>query len=363
MAKRKGISENAEAAIKKSFSLDKFKKTKGLSNSSIKFKEQRWIPLSKAFQEITSIPGIPEGHITLLRGHSDTGKTTALLEAAVAAQKMGILTVFIITEMKWSWEHAREMGLEFNEVVDEETGEIVDYEGFFIYTDRGQMNTIEDVAAFILDLIDDQKKGDLPYNMCFFWDSIGSVPCDLSVRSNKNNNEWNAGAMSTQFGNNVNQKILLSRKEGSPYTNTLVCINKVWTMKPESPMGMAKLQNKGGMSMWYDATLVVTFGNITNPGTSKIKAIKSGMQVEFAKRTNIQIEKNHINGIQSRGRIVMTPHGFIFDDKKAIDKYKDEHKDRWLTLLGSVDFDLIEEGSMEEDLRDIGVDFDLNMDM
>ena len=360
MAKRKGISENAEAAIKKSFSLDKFKKSKGLSNSSIKFKEQRWIPLSKAFQEITSIPGIPEGHITLLRGHSDTGKTTALLEAAVAAQKMGILPVFIITEMKWSWEHAREMGLEFQEVVDEETGEITDYEGFFIYTDRGQMNTIEDVAAFILDLIDDQKKGDLPYNMCFFWDSIGSVPCDLSVRSNKNNNEWNAGAMSTQFGNNVNQKILLSRKEGSKYTNTLVAINKVWTMKPESPMGMTKLQNKGGMSMWYDATLVVTFGNITNPGTSKIKAIKSGMQVEFAKRTNIQIEKNHINGIQSRGRIVMTPHGFIDDDKKAIDKYKDAHKDRWLTLLGSVDFDLIEEGSMEEDIRDIGMDFDLN---
>ena len=360
MAKRKGISENAEAAIKKSFSLDKFKKSKGLSNSSIKFKEQRWIPLSKAFQEITSIPGIPEGHITLLRGHSDTGKTTALLEAAVSAQKMGILPVFIITEMKWSWEHAREMGLEFQEVVDEETGEITDYEGFFIYTDRGQMNTIEDVAAFILDLIDDQKKGDLPYNMCFFWDSIGSVPCDLSVRSNKNNNEWNAGAMSTQFGNNVNQKILLSRKEGSKYTNTLVAINKVWTMKPESPMGMAKLQNKGGMSMWYDATLVVTFGNITNPGTSKIKAIKSGMQVEFAKRTNIQIEKNHINGIQSRGRIVMTPHGFIDDEKKAIDKYKDAHKDRWLTLLGSVDFDLVEEGSMEEDIRDIGMDFDLN---
>jgi len=363
MAKRKGVSESAQVAIKKSFSLDKFKKNKGLANTSIKFKEQRWIPLSKAFQEITSIPGIPEGHITLLRGHSDTGKTTALLEAAVSAQKMGILPVFIITEMKWSWEHAREMGLDFQEVVDESTGEIVDYEGFFIYTDRGQMNTIEDVAAFILDLIDDQKKGDLPYNLCFFWDSIGSVPCDLSVRSNKNNNEWNAGAMSTQFGNNVNQKILLSRKEGSPYTNTLVCINKVWTMKPESPMGMAKLQNKGGMSMWYDATLVVTFGNITNPGTSKIKAIKSGLQVEFAKRTNIQIEKNHINGIQSRGRIVMTPHGFIFDDKKAIDKYKDEHKDRWLTLLGTVDFDLIEEGSMEEDIRDIGVDFDLNMDM
>jgi len=185
--------------------------------------------------------------------------------------------------------------------------------------------------------------------MCFFWDSIGSVPCDLSVRSNKNNNEWNAGAMSTQFGNNLNQKILLSRKENSPYTNTLVAINKVWTMKPESPMGQPKLQNKGGMSMWYDSTLVITFGNITNPGTSKIKAIKNGMQVEFAKRTNVQVEKNHIGGVQSRGRVVMTSHGFIPDDKRAIDKYKDEHKDHWLKLVGSIDFDLIEEGDLEED--------------
>ena len=41
----------------------------------------------------------------------------------------------------------------------------------------------------------------------------------------------------TQFGNNVNQKITLSRKESSPFTNTLVCVNKVWTLKPESPMG------------------------------------------------------------------------------------------------------------------------------
>jgi hypothetical protein len=240
------------------------------------------------------------------------------------------------------------MGLQIEEVKDD-NGNITDYEGHFLYADRGTLNTIEDVAVYIADLMDEQAKGNLPFDMCFFWDSIGSVPCDLSVRSNKNNNEWNAGAMSTQFGNNLNQKILLSRKENSPYTNTLVAINKVWTMKPESPMGMPKLQNKGGMSMWYDATLVVTFGNITNPGTSKIKAIKDGLQVEFAKRTNVQIEKNHIGGVQSRGRIVMTQHGFLADDKRAIDKYKDAHKDHWLKLVGSLDFDLVEEGDLAED--------------
>ena len=348
MAVKKATKEAAAKAVKKNFNLSKFKSKKGFSNASVKFKPQKWIPLSKAFQEITNVPGFPQGHITLLRGHSDTGKTTALIEAAVSAQKMGILPVFIITEMKWSWEHAEEMGLQFEEIKDE-NGVTQDYDGFFLYADRGTLNTIEDVAAYMLDLMDEQSKGNLPHDMVFFWDSIGSVPCDLSVRSNKNNNEWNAGAMSTQFGNNLNQKILLSRKEGSPYTNTLVAINKVWTMKPESPMGMPKLQNKGGMSMWYDSTMVVTFGNITNPGTSKIKAIKDSKQVEFAKRTNVQIEKNHISGVTTRGRIVMTQHGFIEDKPRAIENYKTQHKERWLNLLGSVNFDLIEEGDLEED--------------
>ena len=48
-----------------------------------------------------------------------------MLEAAVAAQKRGILPVFIITEMKWSWEHAKMMGCEVNEVFDIETGELI----------------------------------------------------------------------------------------------------------------------------------------------------------------------------------------------------------------------------------------------
>jgi RecA/RadA recombinase len=358
MAAKKETAKTASEIIKSGFSLDKFKKNKGFSNSSVKFKEQDWIKVSQAFQDITSLPGIPAGHITLLRGHSDTGKTTLLLEAAVNAQKAGVLPVFIITEMKWSWPHAQTMGLEVEEVVDETTGEITDYQGFFLYADRGTLNTIEDVSAYILDLIDEQKKGNLPYDLCFFWDSVGSVPCELSVRSNKNNNEWNAGAMSTQFGNNLNQKILLSRKEGNKYTNTLVAINKVWTMKPEHPMGQPKLQNKGGMAMWYDATLIITFGNITNPGTSKIKAIAKGKEYEFAKKTKVQIEKNHINGIQSRGSIVMTQHGFIEDEKKAIDKYKDTYKGSWTNILGSADFEVAVEAEVGEDLRDIGLNDD-----
>ena len=342
MAKNKSLAEAVSAELKGNFDLNKFKEKK-LLKSNVKFKEQKWIPLSKAFQDVTSVPGIPMGHIVLLRGHSDTGKTTALIEAAVSAQKQKVLPVFIITEMKWNWEHAIQMGLDVNTIVDETTGEVLNYEGNFIYVDRETLHTIEDVAAFILDLLDEQKKGNLPYDLLFLWDSIGSIPCELSVRSNKNNNEWNAGAMSTQFGNNVNQKITLSRKESSKYTNTLVCINKVWTAKAEVPMGQPKLMNKGGFAMWFDATFVVTFGNISNAGTSKIKAIKDGKQVEFAKRTNIQIDKNHINGVQSRGKIIMTPHGFINDTDKELKAYKDAHAKEWMKVLGSMDFDVYEE--------------------
>ena len=346
---KKSLSEAVSKEIKSKFNLSSFKEKKGLKQN-VKFKDQEWIPLSSAFQDVTSIPGIPTGHIVLLRGHSDTGKTTALLEAAVSAQKRSILPVFIITEMKWDWEHAKQMGLQVDEVVDEETGEIVNYEGEFIYADRETIHSIEDVAKFILDLMDEQKRGNLPYDLLFLWDSIGSVPCEMSIKSNKNNNEWNAGAMSTQFGNSVNQRITLSRKESSEYTNTLVCINKVWTAKAESPMGKPKLMNKGGFAMWFDSTFVVTFGNISNAGTSKIKAIKDGKQVEFAKRVNLQIDKNHINGVTTRGKIVMTPHGFINDDDKELKAYKDQNAKAWKDILGGTDFQIVEEEQAYNDI-------------
>lgn len=355
MAKSKdSLTSIVSESLKKSFDIESFKKSKFL-DQSVKFKPQRWIPLSKAFQNVLSIPGIPMGHITLLRGHSDTGKTTALLEAAVAAQKMGVLPVLIITEMKWNWEHAQQMGFEMNPVADPETGEIVDYKGFFLYIDRGSLNTIEDVAAFIADLLNEQAKGKLPFDLCFFWDSVGSVPCRLSIESQKNNNEWNAGAMSTQFGNFLNQKIILSRKENQPYTNTLVAVNKVWVAKPNSPMEQPKMKNKGGDTMFFDSSFVITFGNVSNSGTSKIKATKDGKDVEFAKRTKISADKNHVTGVQTKGTVTMTVHGFIADDKAEIDAYKKEHSKEWLQILGTDSFDIVEEDEMQENFKEINL--------
>lgn len=343
MAKAKeSLTSTISSAIKGTADLEKFKKGKNLS-AGVVFKEQSWIPLSQAFQDTLQIPGIPVGHITLLRGHSDTGKTTALLEAAVSAQKLGILPVFIITEMKWDWNHAREMGFQFEEIADPATGEVVDYKGFFLYIDREKLECIEDVAGFIADILDEQKRGTLPYNICFFWDSVGSIPCRMSIEKSTNNNEWNAGAMSQQFGNFINQRIVLSRKASQPYTNTLVAVNKVWVAKPDSPMGQPTLNNKGGNTMYFDSSLVITFGNIARAGTNKIKATKNGKEVEFAKRTRISCDKNHVTGVTAVNKVIMTVHGFINDDKKELDNYKKQYSDQWMKVLGSSTFDVVEE--------------------
>jgi hypothetical protein len=296
------------------------------------------------------MPGVPKGHITLVRGHSNTGKTTLLIEAAIEAQRTQVLPVIIITEMKHSWEHWSAMGFDLGESVDEDGNK--SYDGFFLYADREQLQSIEDVAAFIADLLDEQKKGNLPYDLLFLWDSIGSIPCQMSIEKNTNSPMWNAGAMSQQFANFINQRIIMSRKASQPYTNTMLCVNKVWVEPALMPMAQPKLRNKNGDSMFFDASFIITFGNVTSPGTQKVKATKNGKEIEFALKTKVSCDKNHVTGVTAKGTIISTAHGFIKNSPNEIAKYKKEHSKNWANILGSDDFDIVE----EENTDFVGVD-------
>lgn len=333
MAKTTTLNGSISAALKKGFDLDNFKKGKNLKPSG--FKPQQWIPVSPAIREALSIPGIPHGHITIFRGNSDSGKTSMLLETARYAQEMGILPVFIITEMKFNWEHAIEMGIKAEKFVDENGNDV--YDGNFIYVDRSNLNTIEDVAAFITGLLDDQAAGRLPIDLCFLWDSVGSIPCQLCYDSNKSNNEWNAAAMAQAFGNWVNQRIILSRKIGQIYTNSLICVNKTWTQKASNPMAQPRMKNRGGNAMLWDTTLMITFGNVSDSGTSKLNAIRLKKTIEWAKMVNVQVDKMHIGSEGSKGKVVMTKHGFIGNNPKEIEAYKKTHSHEWLSALGAKD--------------------------
>jgi hypothetical protein len=348
--KTESLSGKVGKAITGTFSLDKFKKGKNLGQSSSNFKPQAWINFTEPVKEMLEMPGIPKGHITLVRGHSNTGKTTLLIEAAIEAQKTQVLPVIIITEMKHSWEHWSAMGFDLGETVDEEGNK--SYDGFFLYADRESLQCIEDVAAFMADLLDEQKKGNLPYDLLFLWDSIGSIPCKMSIEKNSNSPMWNAGAMSQQFANFINQRVIMSRKESQSYTNTMLCVNKVWVEPALMPMAQPKLRNKGGDSMFFDASFIITFGNVTSPGTQKVKATKNGKEIEFALKTKVSCDKNHVTGVTAKGTIVSTAHGFIKNSPNEINKYKKEHSKNWASILGSDDFDIVE----EENLDFLGVD-------
>jgi hypothetical protein len=172
----------------------------------------------------------------------------------------------------------------------------------------------------------------------------------MSVDQGKNNPMWNAGAMATQFGNFINQQFPLSRKEKYPYTNTFFVINKTGVQPAMMPMAQPKRTNKGGDTMYWDAAVVITYGNVTNSGTSKIKAVKDGKSVEFAKRTKIAIDKIHADcGVATASTIIVTPHGFISDTPNAIAKYKKEHASEWFNGLTDVDDLQITEDSSEWD--------------
>ena len=323
-----------------------FKSLKQKFSTSAKYKPQRFFDIGESFLDAVGVPGPAIGHLNMFLGHSDTGKTTALVKTAVDAQKKGILPVFIITEQKWSFDHAKLMGFECEEVVDEETGE-VDWDGFFLFNNN--FNYIEEITDYINELLDSQQKGELDYSFCIMWDSVGSVPCKMTFEG-KGGAMHNARTLADKIGMGVNQRISGSRKADSKYENTLIVVNQPWVELPDNPFGQPKIKAKGGEAIWLNSSLVFLYGNQKNSGITKISAVKDKRKIRFASRTKVSVMKNHINGLgYEDGKILVTPHGFLSgkdttEEKKSIEKYKLENAEYWKKIIGTDgDFDLKEE--------------------
>ena len=334
---------------KETFDLESFK-TKNNMNVTVKEKDLTWIPLSESFHEALKIPGIPRGYLTSFRGFSNTGKSTAIYEAVVGAQKIGDLPIIIDTETNWKWEHAKDIGVKFEEIIEEETGKVVDYKGDFLFFQpsdlveryanfdysNGKTGTkplraeavIEDVARLMNDLLDMQEEGGLSRNLCFLWDSVGSINGFKSATSKSSNNQWNAGSMESAFKSLVNHRIPSSRREGKKYTNTFAVVQKVW-LDNENKV----IKHKGGEAFFYSPRIIVHFGGILSHGTEKLKAIAGGNEYQFGIATKVRCEKNQVNGIEEKGTIASTPHGYWNPDK--IEDYKTKHKDYILERLNS----------------------------
>ena len=183
-----------------------FSAIKGKYSEEASFKSDRFFDLGDAFLDACGVPGPAMGHLNMFLGHSDTGKTTALIKTAIDAQKKNILPVFLITEQKWAFEHAKLMGLDCDRVQNTDGG--WSWDGFFLFNNH--FSYIEQITDYANSLLDAQDKGELPYDLCFLWDSVGSVPCKMTFEG-KGGKQHNAAALADKIGMGINQRISGSR--------------------------------------------------------------------------------------------------------------------------------------------------------
>jgi hypothetical protein len=276
------------------------------------------------------------GGINMFLGHSNSSKTTALILAAADAQKKGHIPVFVITEKKWSWEHAVELGLQANKNSDGE------WEGNFIFNDS--FDYIEQATDFINEVLDAQEKGEIPHSLLFLWDSVGSIPCKMTFEG-KGGKMHNASTLSDRIGMGIHSRISKSKKEEYPYYNTMVVVNQPWVDLPDNPFGQPEIKAKGGEALWLASSLVFLFGNQKKAGINHITATKNGRTVSYAIRTKVSILKNHVNGIQFKdGKIIAVPQGYISDTKEALEEYKKSYSQYWNAILsGTGEIELSEQ--------------------
>lgn len=342
----------------KGFSVKNFKNDFLGENSKTADKEIEWIIMPSAFQEALKIPGFPMGRTSMIRGRSDTGKSTLKNCAIASAMRQGILPVIFETEGNFDFQYAKDCGMDITpvydevEYIDEETGEvckrkeIVDWEGdYILFTNKkicdfcGDMDysdgkrkskkrlvpVIEDIGFIMNTLLEQQENGELPMPLLFVWDSVGSIQSWKSFTSKVGNNMFDAGAISTVF-KPIFPRISTSKEVGMPYTNTFIVVNKIWTDNANSTGGAVAIANTGGDTFQYGIRLGIHVGGVARAGTKKLKATLKGDEYQYGNITKISVFKNQLptpHNVTYSGTMCCVHNGIISEDN--IDKYKKEH--------------------------------------
>lgn len=331
----------------KSFNIKDFKRDfLGEKVSKTADKELEWLIMPSAFQEAVKLPGIPMGRTTMVRGWSDTGKSTLKNLAIAAAMRQGVLPVIFETEGNFDFQYAKDCGMNiepiYGEIEDEETGEvrdgIVDWEGnYVLFTPTkmcdfcGKMDystgkevskqrrvaVIEDIGYIINSFLDKQDNGELPMPLLFIWDSVGSIQSWKSYTSKVGNNMFDAGAINTVF-KPIFARISTSKEVGSPYTNTMFVVNKIWQDNANSVGGAVAIKNSGGEAFQYGVRLQIHVGGVAKAGTKKLKATLKGEEYQYGTVTKISVYKNQLPtpyNITYSGTMCCVHNGIVSEDE------------------------------------------------
>lgn len=342
-----------------SFSVKDFKKNfLGEKVGKVADKELEWVIMPKAFQEATRLPGIPLGRTTVIRGWTNTGKSTLKNLAIAAAMRQGMLPVIFETEGNFDFQYAKDCGMDITPVygVDPETGEetIVDWEGdYVLFTttkmcefcgdmdyskgektkNKRNVAVIEDIGYIINTFLDEQHNGNIPMPILFVWDSIGSIQSWKSYTSKTGNNMFDAGAINTTF-KPIFARISASKEVGAPYTNGMIAVNKIWKDNQNSMGGATAIANSGGEAFKYGCRLGIHCGGVATPGIKKLKATVKGSDTEYGTVTKITVYKNQLPipyNITYSGTMCCVHNGIITEDD--IPEYKKTELPKILQMI------------------------------
>ena len=333
-----------------------------IQNASNADKPIDWIIMPEAFQDAIKLPGFPQGYVTTICGHPNTGKSTLVNHAIVSAQRQGIVPVIYDTENNFDFQYAIDMGMEATpvygdvnvEVVDPETGDIsivkenriIEYDGPFVYFNnailmerygdidystgkrRGKKRNsavIEDIVYSINEFLEAQANGDIDQGFLFLWDSVGSIGGLKSYNSKVGNNMFDAGTISAAFQDIMDNKIPSSRKVSAKYTNTMVMINKIWLDGTTNPVAPPSMEMKGGKSITYRSRLIILLGGQLKASVKRLSAVSKGLTYNYGTQTKIKVLKNQLPSpfnVTYEGEFICTDTGIIGTDKDSQEEYK-----------------------------------------
>jgi len=345
----------------------------GASNAD---KPMDWIIMPKAFQDAIKLPGFPVGYVSTICGHSNTGKSTLVNHAIVAAQRQGIIPVIYDTENNFDFKYAIDMGMDATpvygdvdvEVVDPETGElkivtenrIIEYEGPFFYFNNAILSdrygnidyqtgkttakkrtsaVIEDMVYSINEFLEYQANGDIEQGFLFIWDSVGSIGGLKSYNSKVGNNMFDAGTISAAFQDIMDNKIPSSRKVSAKYSNSMILINKVWLDGTSNPIAPPSLEMKGGKSITYRSRLIILLGGQLKASIKRLSAVSKGLTYNYGIQTKIKVLKNQLPApfnVTYEGDFICTDIGIIGTSKEEQDEYRKNHVGDILKKLNEI---------------------------
>jgi hypothetical protein len=306
-------------AKKQPFDLQDYIKKQQSATPPVAFKPPNYVIMPPEVQAAMCMPGFPLGHMSMLFGLSDSGKTGLLLHAVKKAQEQGILPVLIITENKLTRDRIIQAGIDLDKIV------LVE-----------DLKFLEAVYDYISMKIQEVLDGALPMDVMVFWDSAAGCPSKDSYSitaagkiEKEFDNRKNANVIGF-YNNIIASRIADTRKEGVVGSLGIVFVTQAYIgEKPKFPPGLpAPIIPNGGEKVWFPLSL----GLEIKEG-KKLDTTYKGQRVNFGLVSKITVRKNHINELSSSGDIVLAGSQILPNDKDAIEAFKETRKEEWSSIL------------------------------